>query len=180
MRGVRWLLSAAVSVSVLWLVAGASAATGAGSPSCLRGSWVASSAETNRVLRALVPVPAFEAKGPLYMTFQRGLFQYGSRAIEITNTFGDTKAIARARFFTLARYTARTGQVTFGKGTSTIEYGKMTSIKGGVSYTVDGPPPKTTPVPGGTTPFVCAGSTLKVKLPRISRLAWITLRRGTP
>jgi kynureninase len=44
--------------------------------SCLRGNWVASQGETRRVLAALVPA-AFTSVGQLYMTFNRGAFQYG-------------------------------------------------------------------------------------------------------
>lgn len=153
---------------------------GAGTPACLLGAWVANQAETNRVMHALVPVEGMVAKGRLYMLFRDGAFQYGSRYIELTNTFGDVRMIARARFFSLAAYTARRGSFTTRSGESTIEYGKMTGMKDGKVYTVDGPPTRTRRIPGGTTPFQCRGSTLKVKLPRFASLDWITLHRGTP
>jgi hypothetical protein len=181
MRLVLSIVAAAGLAAVLVVPAPASTSPGgSGAPSCLRGSWVASQAETNRVLRALIPVGGFAARGRLYMIFRDGRFQYGSRHIEIRNTIGDTQMIGRATFFTLSSYTARAGQVTFGKGTSTTEYGKMTAIGSSGTHTVDGPPPKTTPVPGGTAPFQCRGETLKMKLPRFASLQWITLRRGTP
>ena len=159
---------------------GATAPRGSGSASCLRGSWVATQGETNRVLRALIPVDGFAARGRLYMLFQDGAFQYGSRLLEVRNTIGDVQLIGRASFFTLARYSARQGQVTFAGGTSTIEYGKMTATGAKGTYSVPGPPAKTRPVPGGTAPFQCRGSTLRMKLPRFASLEWITLRRGTP
>jgi hypothetical protein len=162
------------------LPASATGPRGFGSAACLRGNWVASRAETNRVLQSLIPVGGFEARGRLYMIFRDGTFQYGSRYLEIRNTIGDSQLIGRAAFFTLARYTARAGQVTIGKGSSTIEYGKMTAISDKGTFTVDGPPPKTTSTPGGPAPFQCRGSTLRMKLPSISTLGWITLRRGTP
>jgi hypothetical protein len=177
---------AAVAVVLAVALAGASSANastpprGFGSATCLRGQWVASQAETNRVLRALIPVGGFEARGRLYMIFQDGNFQYGSRSLEVRNTVGDVQMIGRARFFTLSSYTARTGQVTFGRGTSHMEYGKMTATSSKGTFTVDGPPPKTRRVPGGTAPFQCRGATLKMKLPRFATLEWVTLRRGTP
>lgn len=176
------LAAAVVLLAALAVALPASATTprGSGSASCLRGSWVASQAETNRVLRALIPVGGFEARGRLYMIFRDGSFQYGSRSIEIRNTIGDTEMIGRATFFTLSSYAARVGQLTFGRGTSTIEYGKMTAITRNGTITVDGPPQKTTRVPGGTAPFQCRGSSLKMKLPRFASLEWITLRRGAP
>lgn len=158
----------------------ASTPTGAGSPSCLRGNWVASQEETNRVMRALVPNLPAEVEGRLYMIFRDGAFQYGSRRLVYTASFGDVTLIARGRFFTLARYTARRGVLTTGAGEVTTEWGKLTGIKDGKVYTVDGPPTSTRRTPGGPTPFRCGGGTLRVKLPRFASLDWITLRRGTP
>lgn len=174
------LLTLVLTGTVAGAAAAASTPAGFGTAACLRGKWVASQAETNRVMHALVPVGGMAAKGRLYMTFHDGAFQYGSTHIELTNTFGDRRLIMRARFFTLAAYTARRGSFTTSAGESTTEYGKMTGIKDGKAYTVDGPPTKTTRIPGGTTPFQCRGSSLKVKLPRFASLDWITLHRGSP
>lgn len=140
------------------------------SPSCLRGSWVATTAESQRVLKSLVPGPyTFQAK--LYMIFQDGNFQYGTTKF----VFRTDVATAVGRFFTLHPYTARRGAVTLGRGESTIEYIRFTA--GGHDAPV--PPPQTTAVPGGgPTPFQCRGNTLRYKLPRRSSLGWITLHRG--
>ena len=171
---------AAVLAGIVAGPASPAAPQGFGAPSCLRGSWVANQTETRRVLRALVPVEGLSAKGALYMIFRDGNFQYGSRALQLTFGRGALELIGRASFFTLMPYTARRGVVTFGVGESTIEYGKMTGIKDGRSYSVAGPPPKTTRVPGGSAPFQCRDATLRMKLPRFASLEWITLRRGTP
>lgn len=178
----RRLLVLAPLVLVLAAAAAspAPAAGGFGSASCLRGNWVASQAETNRVMRALVPDVPAEVRGRLYMIFRDGAFQYGSRQLVYTASFGELTMIARGRFFSLARYTARPGTFTTGAGSVTTEWGKMTGIKAGKSYTVDGPPTSTRRIPGGPTSFQCRGSTLKVKLPRFASLSWITLQRGTP
>lgn len=125
-----------------------------------------------------MPVDGIEPRGKLYMIFRNGAFQYGSTSLVLKVDVGDTVATAQARFFTLQRYTARTGSFTTTRGTSTIEYGKMTATSKGKTYTVNGPPPKTTRIPGGTTPFQCRGNTLKVKLPRFASLSWITLQRA--
>jgi hypothetical protein len=116
--------------------------------------------------------------GKLYMQFRNGTFQYGSTGIVIRNTIGDALMTASARFFTLARYTARPGALMLSRGTSTIEYGEMTATKGGRTYSVPGPAPRTQRTPAGTTPFQCRGGTLRVRLPRFASLNWITLRRG--
>jgi hypothetical protein len=102
--------------------------SGFGSANCIRGHWVASQAETKRVLRALAPVPGLEPQGKLYMQFRDGMFQYGSTRLVLTVPVGDAVATASARFFSLARYTAR--------------------------------------------------NTLRVRLPRVASLNWITLQRG--
>jgi hypothetical protein len=151
---------------------------GFGSPRCLRGEWGATQAETNRVIRALAPVPGLTPRGKLYMIFRDGAFQYGSTDMLVKIDGGDLVMTAQARFFTLQRYTARPGALTTQRGTSTIEYGRMTATKRGQTYSVAGPPPKTTRIPGGTTPFQCRGNTLKVRMPRFASLNWITLARG--
>ena len=176
----RLLLATTLVLASLAAAAPAGAATGSGSPSCLRGNWVASQGETRRVLAALVPGGLFTSYGQLYMTFSRGAFQYGSTRMILESTIGDATLTARARFFSLAPYTARTGLLTTQRGESTIEYGRMTGSKDGRTYSVAGPPTRTTRIPGGSTPFQCRGSTLKVRLPRFASANWITLQRGTP
>ena len=151
---------------------------GFGSPACLRGEWGATQAETRRVIHALAPVPGLEPRGKLYMIFRNGAFQYGATSLVLKLNIGDAVATARARFFTLQRYTARTGSFTTQGGESTIEYGEMTATKDGVTHSVPGPPTRTTRVPGGTTPFQCRGNVLKVRLPRFASLDWITLHRA--
>lgn len=178
-HAVLGLLAVLVVALVIATPAPAASTPGSGSSSCLRGNWVASQAETNRVMRALVPGGIFTAYGRLYMVFRGGAFQYGSTGLVLESNLGDTTLTARARFFTLAPYTARTGLVTTRAGESTIEYGPMSGTKDGRTYTVPGPPRRTTRIPGGSTPFRCAGASLKVRLPRFAGLNWITLRRGS-
>ena len=173
-------LAALTASLVLSLPATAASTPGSGTPSCLRGNWVAGQAETRRVMRALVPGDLFTSYGRLYMVFRNGAFQYGSTGIVLESNIGDARLTARARFFTLAPYSARTGLMTLRPGESTIEYGPMSGTKDGRTYTVPGPPTRTTPVPGGATPFQCRGATLRVRLPRFAALDWITLRRGSP
>ena len=80
MRSLIATLAAVGAVfAALTAASSAAAASGSGSASCLRGNWVASQGETNRVLRALIPTGGFEATGRLYMIFRDGAFQYGSR-----------------------------------------------------------------------------------------------------
>jgi hypothetical protein len=170
------LLAVVASLAVSAPASGAS--PGSGSPSCLRGSWVASTAETRRVMRALVPGGLFTSYGRLYMTFRSGAFQYGSTGLVLQSNVGDARMTARARFFTLAPYTARPGVLTLRAGQTSIEYGPMSASSGGRTFTVAGPPNRTSSTPGGSTPFQCRGSTLKLRLPRFATLDWITLRRG--
>jgi hypothetical protein len=178
-RAILVLTALAAAVAVLSLSATAAPRQGGfGSPACLRGEWHASQAETRRVMRALVPVDGLEPRGRLYMIFRDGAFQYGSTDMLVKIDGGDLVMTAQARFFTLQRYTARPGALTTQRGTSTIEYGRMTATKRGQTYSVAGPPPKTTRIPGGTTPFQCRDNTLKVRMPRFASLNWITLARG--
>lgn len=170
-------MAAAVAATALSASAAPSPSAGSGTPACLRGEWQASDAETKRVLNALVSVPGLEPRGKLYMIFRDGRFQYGSTSLVLKVNVGDAVATARARFFSLAPYTARNGSFTTRRGSTTIEYGEMTATKNGQTYTVSGPPPRTKRIPGGTTPFQCRGRTLKVRLPQFATLDWITLSR---
>ena len=151
---------------------------GFGSPSCLRGDWVADRAETRRVTKALVPVEGYDIKGKLYMQFRDGRYQYGTTGIVIHNTIGDVRLTATGRFFSLHRYTATVGQLQLSNGERTTSWGKFTATKEGKTYTVDGPPTKTQRAAGGRLPFQCRGNTLRVKLPSFATLNWITLRRA--
>jgi hypothetical protein len=173
------LVVALAASLVVSLPATAASSPGSGAPSCLRGDWVATQAETRRVMRALVPGGLFTAYGRLYMVFRGGAFQYGSTGLVLESDIGDARLTARARFFTLAPYAARPGVLTLRAGETTIEFGPMSGTKDGRTYTVPGPPSRTTRVPGGSTPYRCAGATLRVRLPRFAALDWITLRRGT-
>ena len=114
----RAVLAALVVVPVVAVTAvtalAAPAPAGFGSASCIRGHWVASQAETRRVIHALAPVPGLEPRGRLYMLFRDGLFQYGSTSLVLTQSIGDATMTARARFFTLQPYTARNGVLTMG------------------------------------------------------------------
>jgi hypothetical protein len=129
-------------------------------------------------MHALAPVSGLEPRGRLYMLFRDGLFQYGSTSLVLTQELGDATLTARARFFSLQPYTARSGVLTTRRGESTIEYGPMSGTKDGRTYTVAGPPTRTTSIPGDSTPFQCRGSTLKVRLPRFASVNWITLHRS--
>ena len=111
------------------------------------------------------------------MIFRDGMFQYGTTSLVLKMDLGGSTLTARARFFTLQPYTARTGAFTTRGEESTIEYGPMSGTKDGRTYTVPGPPTRTTRAPGGTTPFQCRGNALKVRLPRFASLDWITLQR---
>ncbi len=172
-------LLALLASLVVPVTATAASSPGSGVPSCLRGNWVASQGETRRVMRALVPGGLFTSYGRLYMVFRDGAFQYGSTGLVLESNIGDAVLTARARFFSLAPYTARTGQLTTRAGESTIEYGPMSGTKDGRTHTVAGPPTRTTRIPGGTTPFQCRGNALKVQMPRFAALNWVTLTRGT-
>ena len=145
--------------------ASARSSPGSGSPSCLRGNWVATQGETRRVLRALVPGGLFTSYGRLYMTFRDGAFQYGSTGLVLKSNLGDATMTARARFFSLRRTPRAPGLLVLRPGESTIEYGPMSGTKDGRTYTVPGPPTRTTPTPGGSTPFQCRGRHLRCGCP---------------
>jgi hypothetical protein len=171
-------VSAVLSIVLASAAAARTTPTGFGSPACLRGHWVAGQGETARVMRALAPVPGMTVNSRLYMQFRGGLFQYGTTSMILRTEIGDAVLTAKARFFTLAPYTARRGLLTLSGGETTIEYDEFTGTKNGRTYSVPGPPTTTSRSPAGSTPFQCRGTVLKVRLPRFASLNWITLQRG--
>lgn len=149
------------------LAAGGDAATTANSPSCLRGSWKAGPAESQRVLKALVPGP-YTFNSVLYMVFNRTTMQYGTTSFVLRSG----NSVAKGLFFTLSPYTATNGVVRTGRGTSTIEFTQLTI--GGHSATP--PASMTRPIPGGSTPFECSGNRLRYKLR--GPAGWLNLNRS--
>ena len=181
MRPLAVLAVLAVVVTRLFAVVGtatAASSPGSGSPSCLRGNWVATQGETRRVMRALVPGGLFTSYGRLYMTFRGGAFQYGSTGLVLETNLGDATMTARARFFTLAPYTARAGLLTIAGGRVDDRVRADERDEGRTHVHRPGPADADDLDPGGSTPFQCRGSTLRVRLPRVAALDWITLRRG--
>lgn len=185
MRSVRLLLATTVTAATAAVLALAALATpaqtpggGFGSPSCLRGDWVAGRAETNRVVRALIPLDAIQVKGKLYMQFRDGRFQYGTTNMVTTISGGDLTMTATGRFFSLHNYTATPGVLRLASGERTTEWGKFTATKEGKTYSVNGPPTKTQRAAGGIASFQCRRNTLRVRLPRFASLDWITLQRS--
>jgi hypothetical protein len=154
----------AVAVTAAALSAAAALAQGAlaspaaapNSASCLRGHWVASTAESQRVLKLMVPGPyTFTAK--LYMDFRVGTMAYGTPAFVIDA--GGVKA--EGSFVTLHGYRATRGRIDLRAGTTTTDV---------MGHEMTGR------VPAAAAQFECNASRLRYRMP--GPVGWMTLNRA--
>lgn len=173
MRRTHVLVTAGALTLALAPVAATATQAAPNSPSCLRGRWTATTGESRRVLKSMVPGP-YDFRAKLYMVFDRTTFQYGTPSFTFEVPTAAGPAIAKGGLVAIAGYRATRGTVTFAAGTSTVEFAAISLGE----FSVPPPPTRTQRIPGGATPFQCRGGTLKVRLPRLSSLGWITLRRG--
>jgi hypothetical protein len=146
--------------------------------SCLRGRWVASQAEANRVLQALAPGP-FRIRGQLNASFLRGLFVYGSSAMVLETTTPGLDLKAHGSFLYQAAYTVRNGNIVTQQGTSALSFDEFTATKNGRTASVPGPPDSSRTIPGGPTPFQCTRTRLKIKLPSFASSGWVVYQRSS-
>ncbi len=128
------------------------------SPACLRGHWVATKAESQRVLRVLVPGP-YTFTGKLYMDFRDGTMQYGTTRFVISVPGAPPGS---GSFFMAYTYTATRGRVTLSRGTGTV------TVKGIATNVTS---------PGSVTPFQCNATRLRWKGP--PQVGWLTLGRAS-
>lgn len=148
------LSAAALAGAVL---AQGAAAAAPNSAACLRGHWVASLAESQRVLKLMVPGP-YSFTGKLYMDFRVGTMAYGTPAFVIEA--GGTSA--KGSFVTLHGYSsAGRGRINLRAGTATTE------VLG---------QEQTSRVPAAAAQFECNASRLRYRMP--GPVGWMTLNRA--
>ena len=172
-------LAAVAAALHVAMPASAASSPGYGAPSCLRGNWVATQGETRRVLGSLVGSGLFTSYGRLYMTFRGGAFQYGSTGLVLESSIGDVDDDR-------AGAVLQSGAVRRAAGPPRSPLRRVDDRvraderdEGWAHLYGPGPPDQDDAEPGRLDALPVPGNTLKVRLPRIASLNWITLHRGS-
>ena len=175
-----------VLTSVVALVAGVFAGTGAGSSRatearvqdrCVRGEWRMSNAAANALLQRLISNPAMRVtEGVLTAAFPRGdRMRYGSTHFVLTLNAGEITMIGSATFYFEAGWQTGNGKLILDAGRSELVISKFTAIKDGKTVTAPGGPPVRQRTQGGGTPYTCRGNILRWRIPINN--SWATFRR---
>ena len=150
------------------LLASSSTAAPSGAQACnLRGSWVASTAETNRYLRAINPTTTAITvqSGALSATFDRGTFTFGSLGLKLEGRKGQTRLEEEIDIEAVAPYRAAAGQLSLGRGTYKLRYVSVvitTSSGTSTSVRLSNQSVSTTP---SAVPYTCTPSALRLRVP---------------
>jgi len=133
----------------------------------LAGSWAAGTAEVNRYFRAINPTATQLAvtHGGLTATFDRGKFVFGGLGIGLDAQIGKTKLAQEIDIETAAPYRSAAGRIVLSRGTYRLHYvrAKLTTRQGATRLIQL--PDQSATTPGGTVPYSCTRSTLRLRVP---------------
>ena len=178
--------AAVALIGVVILALGVLAGTGSSSPSavetrvkdrCVRGEWRMSNAASNTMLRSLIQVPTISIEsGVLTAAFPRdGRMVYGTTHMVVKVDGGALVMKGSATFHFEAGWQTANGKLILDAGRSELYIAKLTAIKDGQTFAVNGPPPTRRRTDPGATPYTCSANTLRWKIPLNN--TWATFRR---
>ncbi len=152
-------------------------------PACVRGSWVANTAEAQRLVRRLLP-PALNMRvqrGALSATFVDGKLVYGGYSLVFVAGGGANEIAIKSTVDIIAKapYRVSGNRLVLGSGKYKLHYLNVVVSLNGSSKVSRRPPDVAVTSPGGSVPFTCSGGTLrwKVPLPLGSSGTWLTFQR---
>ena len=163
---------------------GSSVAGTTATPGCVRGSWVANTAEANRFIQRIFSSPANlrVQRGALSATFADGKLTYGGYSIVLVGGGGGSDEMTIKNTVDLiakAPYRVAGNRLILGAGKYRRHYVSVVLSLGGHSLPSKRPADLVTTMPGGSVPLTCSGNTLrwKMPLPVGSAGTWLTFRR---
>jgi hypothetical protein len=162
--GVSALFAVLVASST---AASAFAAPAVGAACNLRGSWVASTAEANRYLRAANPTASSVTvtNGALSATFHRGILTFGSLGLKLKVVTPGARLKEEITIESVAPYTASAGRLSFGRGTYKLRYiSAVVTTSSGITVPLRLPGSSAT-VPRSSTGYTCTPSVLRLRVP---------------
>ena len=157
-----------------------SAATSNGPEACnLRGSWVASRAETNRYLRAINPTTTDirVTSGALSATFARGTLTVGSVGLRLIGRNSTSRLEQELDIQAAAPYRVDGARLALGRGTYKLVYiSTVVTTSSGVVVPVDLPNQRRA-TPPTSVPYSCTPSTLRLRVAAGADGVQLTFRR---
>lgn len=171
------LLAGAIGAALL--VPLSSAAPETTSACNLRGSWVASAAETNRYLRAINPTTTDirATSGALSATFGRGTLTVGSLGLRLTGRTGSTTIKQEVDIAAVAPYRVNGSRLALGRGTYKLVYvSSVVVTSSGTVLPLDLPPQRRA-TPPSSVAYSCTPSTLRLRVAAGVDGVQITFRR---
>ena len=133
----------------------------------LRGSWVASTAEANRYLRAANPTASSVTvtSGALSATFSRGLLTFGSLGLKLKVVTPGARLKQELTIESIAPYTASSRRLSFGRGTYKLRYiSAVVTTSSGITVPLRLPGASAN-VPASSTAYTCTPSVLHLRVP---------------
>jgi hypothetical protein len=173
------LLVLAVAIGAVSVAPLSSASTNAAQACNLRGSWVASTAETNRYLRAINPTTTDirVTSGALSATFHRGTLTVGSLGLRLTGRNSTSRLEQEIDIQAVAPYRVNGGRLALGRGTYKLVYISTVVItSSGITVPVDLPNQRRA-TPPSSVPYSCTPSTLRLRVAAGAGGVTLTFRR---
>jgi hypothetical protein len=171
------LLAAAIGAALL--VPLSTASSGATTACNLRGSWVASTAETNRYLRAINPTTTEirATSGALSATFGRGTLTVGSLGLRLTGRKGATTIKQEIDIAAVAPYRVAGSRLALGRGTYKLVYVSSVVVTSRGTVVPLDLPPQRRATPPSSVAYSCTPSTLRLRVAAGAAGVPITFRR---
>ncbi|HET9243626.1 MAG TPA: hypothetical protein VFN99_09280 [Gaiella sp.] len=168
-----------VAIGAAAFVPVSSAGSVAGQACNLRGSWVASTAETNRYLRAINPTTTDvrATSGALSATFDRATLTVGSLGLRLTGRKGATTIKQELDVAAVAPYRVNGGRLALGRGTYKLVYVRSVVItSSGVTVPLDLPAQRRA-TPPSSVAYSCTPGTLRLRVAAAAGGVTVAFRR---
>lgn len=168
-------------VAACAVLCGSAVAAPATTSACVRGSWVASTAEANRLIHRIFATRSNiqVERGSLVATFADGKLTYGGLSIVLVGSTGDVTVKQTVDLMSKARYRVVGPRLVLGAGQYKLHYVNMVVTVSGRSKNGTPPADRTLATPGVAVPLTCSGRTLrwKVPLPAGTDGTWLTFQK---
>jgi hypothetical protein len=145
----------------------------------LRGSWVASNAETNRFLSAINPTATSirATSGALSATFHRGTLTVGSIGLQLVGRKGATKIEQELDIAAVAPYRVSGSRLLLGRGTYKLVYIRSVITTSSGTVVPVNLPPQRRATPPSTLPYSCTPGSLRLRVAAGAGGVVVTFRR---
>ncbi len=180
MRRASILISLLATALGFTLAAQSAGASPASTLACnLRGSWVASTAETDRYLAAINPTATaiHATSGALSASFVRGTLTVGSLGLQLSGRNGATTIDQEIDIAAVAPYRVSGSRLALGKGTFKLVYIRSVIVTSrGITVPVRLPPQRVR-TPPSSVAYSCTPRELRLRVAAGASGVTVTFRR---